>query len=194
MNFRLFWLSDVVWAFYACTTPSVGNEIHSAVRHYCQVIRVHAISRLSSAGKSLNLSIPVFFTEILMQRIAVNQLQEGDIINQIFVLTEKVLGTTSTTKQFLRAECLDSTGKIHCRMWNISRDVYDKIKSPGFVQIKGRIEVYQGHLQLIAEAISAVENPEKINRADFLPATKKNVPEILNRPLIWTKPGDLILS
>lgn len=116
-----------------------------------------------------------------MQRIAINQLQEGDVINQIFVLTDKVLGTTSTNKQFLRAECLDSTGKIHCRMWNISRDLYDKIKSPGFVQLKGRIEVYQGHLQLIAESITAVENPDKINRADFLRSTGKNVPDMVKR-------------
>ncbi len=114
-----------------------------------------------------------------MQRIAINQLQEGDVINQIFVLTDKVLGTTSTNKQFLRAECLDSTGKIHCRMWNISRDLYDKIKSPSFVQLKGRIEVYQGHLQLIAESITAVENPDKINRADFLRTTGKNVPDMV---------------
>ncbi len=116
-----------------------------------------------------------------MQRIAINQLQEGDVINQIFVLTDKVLGTTSTNKQFLRAECLDSTGKIHCRMWNISRDLYDKIKSPSFVQLKGRIEVYQGHLQLIAESITAVENPDKINRADFLRTTGKNVPDMVKR-------------
>jgi 3'-5' exoribonuclease len=116
-----------------------------------------------------------------VQRIAINQLQEGDILNQVFVLQDKVLGTTSTNKQFLRAECLDATGKIHCRMWNISRDVYDKIKSPGFVQLKGRIELYQGHLQLIAESIVPVENPEKINRADFLRATGKNVPDMLRR-------------
>ena len=118
-----------------------------------------------------------------MQRIAINQLQEGDVINQIFVLTDKVLGTTSTNKQFLRAECLDSTGKIHCRMWNISRDLYDKIKSPSFVQLKGRIEVYQGHLQLIAESITVVENPDKINRADFLRSTGKSVPDMVKRLL-----------
>ncbi len=116
-----------------------------------------------------------------MERIAINQLQEGDVVNQIFVLTEKVLGTTSTNKQFLRGECSDATGKIHCRMWNVSRDVYDKLKSPSYVHLRGRIEVYQGHLQLIAESMMPVESLDKVDRAEFLRSTKKNVTEMLAR-------------
>ena len=116
-----------------------------------------------------------------MARIAVAQLRDADSIEQAFMLVSKQLGTTSTNKLFIKAEVGDATGKIHCRAWNASRDSYDRLPSAGFVQIRGRIEMYQGHLQLVADSILPIDDPTKLDLSELVKHTSKNVPEMQAR-------------
>jgi 3'-5' exoribonuclease len=110
-----------------------------------------------------------------MARIPVNQMREGDVIDQSFILSGKQLGTTSTNKLYLKADCSDATGEIHCRMWNVARDAYEKLPSSGYAQIRGRIEAYQGHLQLVAENIVRIDDRSKLDLGELLKKTEKNV-------------------
>ena len=116
-----------------------------------------------------------------MTRIAIAQLREGDVVDQAFVLGGKQLGTTTSNKLYLKAECSDATGKIHCRMWNIGRELYDRLPGTGYVQVRGRVENYQGHLQLVAEGIQKIEDASRLNLMELLKHTQKNVPEMLVR-------------
>lgn len=116
-----------------------------------------------------------------MARIAIAQLKDGDSVDQAFVLVSKQLGQTGTAKLFIKAECGDATGKIHCRVWNASREIYDRLPSSGFVAIRGRIETYQGHLQLIAETILPVEDRSRLDVSELIRHTQKNVPEMHTR-------------
>jgi 3'-5' exoribonuclease len=114
-------------------------------------------------------------------RIAINQLRDGDAVDQPFMLVSKQLGTTSTNKPFIKAEVSDATGKVHCRAWNASRDIYDRLPNAGFIHIRGRIETYQGHLQLIADNLLPIEDPSRLDLAALVKHTTKNVPEMLAR-------------
>ncbi len=116
-----------------------------------------------------------------MARIAIAQLREADAVDQAFILGGKQLGTTSTNKLYLKADGTDATGQIHCRMWNISREQYEKLPSPGYVQIRGRVESYQGHLQLVAESIAPITDPSRLNLAELLKQTQKSVPAMQTR-------------
>jgi 3'-5' exoribonuclease len=116
-----------------------------------------------------------------MPRIAVVQLHDGDTIDQPFVLVSKQLGQTSTNKLFIKAECGDATGSIHVRMWNASRDHYERLPSTGFVTVRGRVETYQGHLQLIADALQPIEDRSKLDLSELIKHTQKNVPEMHTR-------------
>jgi len=116
-----------------------------------------------------------------MPRIAITQLHDGDAIDQVFILGGKALGTTATGKFFIKAECSDATGKIHLRMWNATRDGYDRLPSTGYVNVRGRVELYQGHMQLVAESISPVEDLSKLDLSELLKHTSKNVPEMVAR-------------
>ncbi len=114
-------------------------------------------------------------------RIAISQLHDGDTVDQAFMLVNKQLGSTSTNKPFIKAEVSDATGKVHCRAWNASREVYDRLPSSGFVNVRGRVETYQGHLQLIADNILAIDDPTKLDLSELVKHTKKNIPEMLAR-------------
>ena len=116
-----------------------------------------------------------------MPRIAITQLHDGDAIDQVFILGGKALGTTSTNKFFIKAECSNATGTIHLRMWNATRDGYDRLPATGYVNIRGRVELYQGHMQLVAESITPVEDLSKLDLSQLLKHTTKNVPEMMAR-------------
>jgi len=116
-----------------------------------------------------------------MPRIAVTQLRDGDIIDQAFVLASKQMGQTNSNKLFIKAECNDATGSVHVRMWNASRDHYDRLPNTGYVMLKGRVETYQGHLQLIADAIHPVEDFSTLNLSELIKHTSKSVPEMHTR-------------
>jgi 3'-5' exoribonuclease len=66
-------------------------------------------------------------------------------------------------------------------MWNASRDGYERLPNAGFVKVRGRIETYQGHLQLIADALEPIVDYTKLDLAELLKHTTKNVPEMMAR-------------
>jgi 3'-5' exoribonuclease len=116
-----------------------------------------------------------------MARIAVAQLRDGDLFDQAFVLVSKQLGQTSNNKMFIKAECGDATGQIHCRVWNATREMYERLPAAGFVLARGRVELYQGHMQLVAETIVPVEDRSKLDLSELIKHTKKNIPEMHTR-------------
>jgi 3'-5' exoribonuclease len=91
------------------------------------------------------------------------------------------MGQTASSKMFIKAECGDATGHLHCRVWNASREMYDRLPTAGFVTIRGRVETYQGHLQLIADAILPVPDPAALDLSELIKHTQKNVPEMYRR-------------
>jgi 3'-5' exoribonuclease len=116
-----------------------------------------------------------------MPRIAIAQLRDGDVVDQSFVLGGKTLGTTNNNKLFLKADCSDATGAIHLRLWNATREHYERLPTTGYVTVRGRIENYQGHLQLVADAIEPITDLSKVDLSELLKHTQKNVPEMLAR-------------
>ncbi|MCL2639929.1 MAG: HD domain-containing protein [Phycisphaerales bacterium] len=116
-----------------------------------------------------------------MPRIAVAQLRDGDLVEQPFVLASKQIGQTNTGKLFIKAEGTDATGSVHVRVWNTTREQYDRLPNTGFVNIRGRIETYQGHLQLIADAIHPIDDHSTLDFSELIKHTRRNVPEMHTR-------------
>jgi 3'-5' exoribonuclease len=116
-----------------------------------------------------------------MGRIAIVQLRDGDVVDQAFILQNKQIATTTSNKFYIKGECHDASGQIHIRVWNAQREAYERLPNPGYVWVRGRIESYQGHLQLVGDAVSPVEDFSKVDLAELLKHTKKNVPEMMGR-------------
>ena len=116
-----------------------------------------------------------------MARIAISQMRDGDTVDQSFILNNKALGTTNNGKLFIKGECSDATGAVHVRMWNAAKEVYERLPSAGYVTVRGHVETYQGHLQIVADALNPVTDVSKLDLGELLKHTQKNVPEMLTR-------------
>lgn len=109
-----------------------------------------------------------------MARLFLQNCEPGDTIEDVFVLGNKQLSTTSSGKLFIKAFVSDRTAQITARLWNATREIFAALPENGFVYLRGRIENYQGNLQLIVEQFRNAR-AGTFDLADLLPHTTKDV-------------------
>ncbi len=115
-----------------------------------------------------------------MSRILLKDCIPGDIIDDVFVLTGKQLSTTSSGKPFIKAFVSDRSLQVTSRMWNATRELFNTLPESGFVKVRGRIENYQGNLQLIIEQVSPAK-PGTFSVDDLMPHTDKDIPSMMSK-------------
>ncbi|MGA3068133.1 MAG: HD domain-containing protein [Tepidisphaeraceae bacterium] len=115
-----------------------------------------------------------------MRRLFLRECVSGDLIEDVYILTNKQLAATSTGKFFIKAFCSDRTAQVTARYWNATRDIFNAMPDGGFVRLRGRIENYQNNLQLIIEQMSAPKEGS-FDLADLIPHTTKDVDQMFCR-------------
>ncbi len=109
-----------------------------------------------------------------MEHKFINQINPGETIEHIYLVKDPILRSTSRGDLYIAMFLCDKTGQLNGRIWQASESMYNEIPKPGFVQIKGRSEIYQNNLQIVVNNITAADS-KKINIEDFLAHTDKNV-------------------
>ncbi len=109
-----------------------------------------------------------------MPHVFINQIQPGQAIDDIYMVNQPILRSTTRGDLYIAMFIADKTGKLNARMWQASEEIYNAIPQDGFVHITGRSELYQGVLQVVVNQVSAIP-VEKIKLDDYLRRTEKNV-------------------
>ena len=117
-----------------------------------------------------------------MRRLYLKDSANGDIVEDVFVLSNKQLGTTSTGKFFVKAFISDRTAQVTARMWNASREIFNALPENGFVKVRGRFENYQSNLQFIIEQIWPPKDGS-FDPADLIPHTERDIDQMYKRVL-----------
>jgi 3'-5' exoribonuclease len=115
-----------------------------------------------------------------MRRSYLRNCSAGDIIEDVYVITGKQLGATTTNKFFIKAFVSDRTGQMTARMWNATREVFNALPESGYVKIRGRIENYQNNLQCIIEQIWPARDGT-YDVADLMPHTVRDIDQMCQR-------------
>jgi len=110
-------------------------------------------------------------------RRAVAELTPAEIIQQVFLISQPQLRTTSRGDYYIAAFLSDRTGKLNARMWQANETIFKTLPSEGFVWVRGRTENYQGNMQLVIEAIRPVDVSE-VDLKEFMPATERDIDEM----------------
>lgn len=110
------------------------------------------------------------------------ELTPAETVQQIFMISQPQLRTTSRGDNYIAAFLSDRTGRINSRMWQASEATYKSLPPEGFVLVKGRVENYQNALQLVIDAIRPVEI-EEVQLDEFLPSTDKDINQMFNSVL-----------
>ena len=99
-----------------------------------------------------------------MRRIFLSDCQAGDLVEDVFVITNKQLAQSSNGKHYIKAFISDRSTQITSRMWNATREIFNLMPDSGFIRVRGRVENYQNNLQIIIEQLwPAKEGTYEIN-------------------------------
>jgi 3'-5' exoribonuclease len=115
-----------------------------------------------------------------MSRRFVQQMADGDTIEEVFLITDKQLRANRNGNLYLQLELRDRTGAMSARLWNAGEHLFRSFETGDFLLIKGKVQLFQGALQMILSHLERVE-PEKVDLADFLPHTEHDISKLLER-------------
>src|SRR6266852_8383689 len=115
-----------------------------------------------------------------MGRRFVLQMTDGDTIEEVYLVTDKQLRANRNGNLYLQVELRDRTGSISARFWNAGEHLFRTFESGDFLLVKGKVQLFQGALQMILNQIDKVAT-DKIDLADFLPHTDQDISKLLER-------------
>ena len=107
----------------------------------------------------------------------INQIEPGQTIDDIYIVKDPILRSTTRGDLYIAMFLSDRTGQLNGRMWQASETTYRSLPKPGFVHIKGRSELYQNNLQIVINNVAVID-PGKVDINDFLPRTKKDTKQM----------------
>jgi len=122
----------------------------------------------------------VDFWMTLMSRRFLQDLADGDSIDEVYLITDKQLRANRNGNLYLQIELRDRTGSISARLWNAGEHIFRSFDGGDFLHVKGKVQLFQGALQVILSHVERVES-EKVDLADFLPHTEQDVSKLLER-------------
>jgi len=107
----------------------------------------------------------------------INEIAAGETINDIYMVRDPILRSTTRGDLYIAMFLGDRTGQLNGRMWQATENVYKSLPKPGFVHIKGRSELYQDNLQLVVNTVTPIDS-SKVSVDDFLAHTTNDVGEM----------------
>ena len=78
------------------------------------------------------------------------KLTSGERIDQVFMISQPQLRTTTRGDYYIAAFLSDRTGRVNGRMWQASEAIFQSLPQEGFARVKGRTENYQGKTVLFS--------------------------------------------
>lgn len=104
----------------------------------------------------------------------INEMTPGETINDIYMVRDPILRSTTRGDLYIAMFLCDRTGQLNGRMWQATENVYKSLPKPGFVHIKGRSELYQDNLQIVINTVTPID-PSKVAVEDFLAHTANDI-------------------
>jgi 3'-5' exoribonuclease len=115
-----------------------------------------------------------------MTRRFVNQLNNGDAVDEAFLVADKQLRANRQGNLYLHLELRDKTGSVGARLWNASEGLARTFEPGDYLHVRGKTQVFQGALQIILSHLEVID-PGRVEPDDFLPQTTQNIAKLTAR-------------
>lgn len=115
-----------------------------------------------------------------MPRRFINELTDGDAIEEVFLVADKQLRVNRNASLYMLLDLRDKTGAIGARMWNVTEQSTAHVNAGDYCAVKGKVQLYQGALQMILSHAHPVP-PEQVELGDFTRTTSRDVGKLLAR-------------
>lgn len=108
------------------------------------------------------------------------KLTDGDTVDEVYLAADKQLRSNRNGQPYIQIELRDRSGGITGRMWNAGEPIYRTFEVGDFVRVQGKIQTFQGSLQMIVTGIRPAPS-EGVDPSDFLPHADADIGKLLDR-------------
>ena len=115
-----------------------------------------------------------------MKKLFITDIKAGDRVDDIFVLSEKILSQKRDGNNFLNVILSDKTGTIKGVVWDNVDQIAVGITSGDFAHVNGSVSDYRGTLQVVIKKMDPI-SPDMIDPSDFLPQTSRDIEGMFER-------------
>jgi len=84
-----------------------------------------------------------------MKKYFITDIKAGDFVDDIFILSEKILSQKKDGNNFLNVTLSDKTGTVKGVVWDNVDQVSAGVSSGDFVHIRGSVNEYREAFQLV---------------------------------------------
>jgi 3'-5' exoribonuclease len=102
----------------------------------------------------------------LMSRRPISQLQPQEQIDQTFRATDKQLRANRQGGKYVILRLADRSGTLTGMLWNADDAVFASFERGDYVRCAGRLQLYNGALQMIVTTVEKVD-PSEVDAAEF---------------------------
>jgi 3'-5' exoribonuclease len=141
---------------------------------------IFLIALLCHIGEELNSLIPRSF--ILNKTQFISQLNAKDDVLSPFLVKYIATAEGKDGKSYLNVILADNSGEIEARKWHGAELAIQKINAGDIVIINGKVNQFQGRIQLIIQEMSKLDESQ-INREDYIQKAG-SAPEKMNAELL----------
>ncbi len=115
-----------------------------------------------------------------MPRCEVKSLADGQSVEEVYLLADKQLRANRVGDLYLLAQLRDRSGTISGLLWNVNEQEMSRIASGDYVKVRGKVQLYQGNLQIILTHVDPVARTA-VDPAEFIPASSQDTQRLLGR-------------
>lgn len=101
-----------------------------------------------------------------MSRQFIEELKDGDTIEEVYLLADKQLRANRNANLYLLTQLRDRTGTVSGLMWNVTEETCADFDAGDFVHVRGKVQVFQGGLQAILTRVDRIDSAG-LNSEDF---------------------------
>lgn len=112
------------------------------------------------------------------ERVNLNELQDGQALEAIFLLARKQLMTTKAGKPYGALRLADAGGEVEAKLWDQAEELIGPLCVGQAVRVTGRVQSYQGQPQLVLTSLAAEPHADP---AQFLQKSPQDLGQLWAR-------------
>ncbi|WP_084457131.1 3'-5' exoribonuclease YhaM family protein [Desulfogranum mediterraneum] len=111
------------------------------------------------------------------KKVFINQLRQGQQLQELFLLARKTLAETKAGKPYLALGLMDRSGEIEARLWDNAAHYDAQAQIGDFVLVQATAKSYRDQLQLGVVSLKRVDESE-VALEQFMPASPRPLAEM----------------
>jgi 3'-5' exoribonuclease len=112
----------------------------------------------------------------------VRDLENKQDVNDYFLVKYIAVMEARDGRSYLNVVLADKTGDLEARLWTNAEETAERIKRGEFVFLQGKMNLFQGRLQVIIGSLESVPE-DSLDRADFVERSQGNADQMFSELL-----------